>query len=184
MRNMIILLTFMSLPMLSAAFDLHKFALTSDINMNWNASGFNDAYRLYTFRKDGEGNRREFRSLSTFGFAYRHVTKGGILVQPSLSFGDYGLNKNRKNGLASSLLISQYTFKTVQRYMSLSAFQSFGKGQNTFLKSTNVGLLFAITTRSKGDTYRGAEVGIGFSLMHIDGSFIPGINLKANSWRL
>jgi len=184
MRYLILLLMLTSLPGLSSAVDLEKFGLTYNLNLNWNTSGFNDTYRLYTLRKDIEGNRRPLQYLNTFGIAYRHITEGGILVQSNLSFGDYHFDENRKMGLVSSLLISQYTFRPVQRYASFSAFQSFEKGQNIFVKSASLGLLFAFKDDIKGTPLHGFEIGIGFSIMHVEGSFIPGINLRTNSWKL
>lgn len=184
MKNLVFILVLAALPLGLPAFDLEKFAITLDQGMYWNTSGFKDVYRLYTFRKDEDGNKRQQRHLTSLGLSYRHVTDGGILVLPSLSFGSYHINEERKFGLGGSLLISKYNFQTVQRYASISAFQAFGKEQGSFLKSANMGLLFALMERRKGRNIHGVEMGVGFSLMHTNGSFIPGIHLKANSLML
>jgi len=184
MKNLALTLVLAFLPIALWAFDFQKLALTLDHGTYWNTTGFKDACRLYTFRKDLNGDRRQARYFSNTGLSYRHVTNGGILVLPSLSFGSYKLNEERKLGLGGSLLVSQYTFQTVQRYASLSVFQAFGKEENSFLKSASLGLLFSLMESRKGRHIHGVEMGVGFSLMHTDDSFIPGIHLKANSLTL
>lgn len=173
----------MSLPMTSPAIGLGKFVLTMDVNPFWNTSSLKDAYRLYTFRKDIDGNKRQSQRLSTFGIGYRYVTEDGTLIQPGLSFGNYLFNENQKIGLGSSLLVSHKVFRLTKGYASISAFQSLSKGQNFFLRSIDLGLLFPIMETARGKSISGVKMGIGLSLMHTKGSFIPGINLKMNYWR-